>query len=148
MANHTGSKTEEGRQRGLVRESENTAGRCQARRPGRLLEATCKRCPRGMAVTYRLRKQAVPYKTRLTGWLISLKMRGSAQHAGPLANFATVIPGRNSPLGGFFQKGEWRVANRKSIDRERLTIRYSLLPIRHSRHIESSPAAPSALPAR
>jgi len=23
-----------------------------------------------MAVTYRLRKQAVPYKTRLTGWLI------------------------------------------------------------------------------
>ena len=24
-----------------------------------------------MAVTYRLRKQAVPYKTRLTGWLIS-----------------------------------------------------------------------------
>src|SRR5216684_1003570 len=87
MANHTGSKTEEGRQRGLVRESENTAGRCQARRPGRLLEATCKRCPRGMAVTYRLRKQAVPYKTRLTGWLMSLRMRGSAQHAGPLANF-------------------------------------------------------------
>ena len=37
-----------------VRASENTAGRCQARRPGRLLEATCKRCPRGMAVTYRL----------------------------------------------------------------------------------------------
>src|SRR6266481_3320428 len=34
--------------------SDNTAGRCQARRPGRLLEATCKRCPRGMAVTYRL----------------------------------------------------------------------------------------------
>ena len=37
-----------------IRASENTAGRCQARRPGRLLEATCKRCPRGMAVTYRL----------------------------------------------------------------------------------------------
>ncbi len=54
-----------------VRASENTAGRCQARRPGRLLEATCKRCPRGMAVTYRLCKQAVPYRTRLTGWLIS-----------------------------------------------------------------------------
>ena len=34
--------------------SDNTAGRCQARRPGRLLEAACKRCPRGMAVTYRL----------------------------------------------------------------------------------------------
>jgi hypothetical protein len=50
---------------------DNTAGRCLARRPGRLLEATCKRCPRGMAVTYRLRKQAVPYKTRLTGRLIS-----------------------------------------------------------------------------
>jgi hypothetical protein len=26
-----------------------------------------------MAVTYRLRKQAVPYKTRLTGWLIFLR---------------------------------------------------------------------------
>src|SRR5580704_12692 len=37
-----------------IRASENTAGRCQARRPGRLLEAMCKRCPRGMAVTYRL----------------------------------------------------------------------------------------------
>ena len=59
--------------------SDNTAGRCQARRPGRLLEATCKRCPRGMAVTYRLRKQAVPYKTRLTGRLMPLRMRGSAQ---------------------------------------------------------------------
>jgi hypothetical protein len=35
-----------------------------------LLEAMCKYCPRGMAVTYRLRKQAVPYKTRLTGWLM------------------------------------------------------------------------------
>src|SRR5260370_36909464 len=34
--------------------SDNTAGRCQARRPGRLLEATCERCPRGTAVTYRL----------------------------------------------------------------------------------------------
>ena len=53
-----------------VRESDNTAGRCQARRPGRLLEAMCERCPRGMAVTYRLRKQAVPYKTRLTGRLM------------------------------------------------------------------------------
>src|SRR5580704_556957 len=50
----------------IVRASDNTAGRCQARRPGRLLEATCKRCPRGMAVTYRLRNQAAPYKTRLT----------------------------------------------------------------------------------
>ena len=37
-----------------LQKSDNTAGRCQARRPGRLLEATCKRCPRGMAVTYRL----------------------------------------------------------------------------------------------
>src|SRR6202041_2908632 len=56
-----------------IRASENTAGRCQARRPGRLLEATCKRCPRGMAVTYRLCKQAVPYKTRLTGRLMFLR---------------------------------------------------------------------------
>ena len=37
----------------VVRESDNAAGRCQARCPGRLLEATRKRCPRGMAVTYR-----------------------------------------------------------------------------------------------
>ena len=75
-------------------QSDNTAGRCQARRPGRLLEATCKHCPRGMAVTYRPRKRAVPYRTRLTGRLMSLKMRGSAQHAGPLAILTTVIPGR------------------------------------------------------
>ena len=54
-----------------------------------------------MAVTYRRRKQAVPYKTRLTGRLMFLsesvferseenasyqRMGGSAQHAGPLAN--------------------------------------------------------------
>src|SRR6185369_13938661 len=31
----------------------------------------CKHGPRGMAVTYRLRKPAVPYRTRLTGRLIS-----------------------------------------------------------------------------
>ena len=55
-----------------VREGDGGAReRCQARRPGRLLEAMCKRCPRGMAVTYRRRKSAVPYKTRLTGRLIS-----------------------------------------------------------------------------
>src|ERR1700744_2053051 len=36
-----------------VRESDNAAGRCQARHPGRLLEAMCKHRPRGMAVTYR-----------------------------------------------------------------------------------------------
>ena len=53
-----------------VRASENAAGLCQARRPGRLLEAMCEHGPRGMAVTYRSRKRAVPYRTRLTGWLI------------------------------------------------------------------------------
>jgi hypothetical protein len=58
-----------------VRESENTAGQCQARRPGRLLEAMCEHGPRGMAVTYRLRKRVVPYKTRLTGRLIFLSER-------------------------------------------------------------------------
>src|SRR4029453_812920 len=52
------------------RASDNAAGRCQARRPGRLLEAMCKHGPRGMAVTYHLRKRVVPYRTRLTGWLI------------------------------------------------------------------------------
>ncbi len=56
-----------------VRASDNAAGRCQARRPGRLLEAMCKHGPRGMAVTYRPRKRAVPYKTRLTGRLIFLR---------------------------------------------------------------------------
>src|SRR3569833_19875 len=34
------------------------AGLCLARRPGRLPEATCKRCPRGMAVTYRVAQVA------------------------------------------------------------------------------------------
>jgi len=38
-----------------------------------------------MAVTHRRRKQAVPYRTRLTGWLM-FEMRGSAQHAGPLTS--------------------------------------------------------------
>ena len=71
-----------------VRASENTAGRCQARRPGRLLEAMCKHCPRGMAVTHRWCKPAVPYRTRLTGRLMLLEMRGPAQHAGPLASFS------------------------------------------------------------
>jgi hypothetical protein len=61
-----------------VRESDNAAELCQARRPGRLLEAMCKHGPRGMAVTYRPRKRAVPYRTRLTGRLIRL-MRGSAR---------------------------------------------------------------------
>ena len=70
MANPTGSKTEYGRQMRADRASDNAAGRCQARRPGRLLEAVCKHGPRGMAVTCRLRKQAVPYRTRLTGRLI------------------------------------------------------------------------------
>ena len=55
-----------------VRASDNTAGRCQARCPGRLLEAMCKHGPRGMAVTHCLRKQAMPYKTRLTGRLMLL----------------------------------------------------------------------------
>src|SRR4051812_21045071 len=56
-----------------VRESDNSAGRCQARRPGRLLEAMCEHGPRGMAVTYRFAlSEAVPYRTRLTGWLMFL----------------------------------------------------------------------------
>src|SRR6202048_4323876 len=55
-----------------VRASDNSAGRCQARRPGRLLEAIWERVPREMAATYRRRKPAVPYKTRLTGRLMLL----------------------------------------------------------------------------
>ena len=84
-----------------VRASDNTAGRCQARRPGRLLEAMCKHCPRGMAVTYRLRKRggalqnpayrpADVFTKRFrakwnSGSRQETRMRGSAQHAGPLA---------------------------------------------------------------
>jgi hypothetical protein len=71
---------------------DNTAGRCLARRPGRLLEATCKRCPRGMAVTYRLRKQAVPYKTRLTGRLISQNEGFGAARRTP-RQFEDSVPG-------------------------------------------------------
>ena len=67
-----------GTARRAVRASDNAAGRCQARRPGRLLEATCKRCPRGMAVTCRPCKRAMPYRTRLTGRLISLRRRFQA----------------------------------------------------------------------
>src|SRR5882672_4238440 len=53
-----------------VRESDNAAGLCQARRPGRLLEAMCEHGPRGMAVAYRPRKRALSYRTRLTGRLM------------------------------------------------------------------------------
>src|SRR3954451_21663284 len=66
-----------------VRASDNAAGRCQARRPGRLLEAMCKHGPRGMAVTYRSRKRAVPYRTRLTGRLISCDEGFDASASGP-----------------------------------------------------------------
>src|SRR5439155_7799754 len=66
--------------------SDNTAGRCQARRPGRLLEATCKRCPRGMAVTYRLPQAGGALQNPAYRLADVLQMRGSARHAGPLAN--------------------------------------------------------------
>src|SRR3954452_10502422 len=70
------------------RASDNAAGRCQARRPGRLLEAMCKHGPRGMAVTYRSRKRTVPYRTRLTGRLISSTRGSMLTASGP------------SPFGG------------------------------------------------
>src|SRR3954451_20345085 len=56
--------------RGMFAKAITPRERCQSRRPGRLLEAMCKHCPRGMAVTYRLAQAAVPYRTRLTGRLI------------------------------------------------------------------------------
>src|ERR1700681_4484126 len=59
--------------------SDNTAGRCQARRPGRLLEATCKRCPRGMAVTYRLPKAGGALQNPAYRPADVLQMRGSAR---------------------------------------------------------------------
>src|SRR6516225_4058990 len=73
-----------------VRESDNAAGRCQARRPGRLLEAMCEHGPRGMAVTHRPRKRMVPYRTRLTGRLISCNEGFDADRIGPLTNFRAV----------------------------------------------------------
>ena len=46
-----------------------------------------------MAVTYRRRKQAVPYRTRLTGRLISCNEGFDADRIGPLTNFGpAVIP--------------------------------------------------------
>ncbi len=70
--NRIGTATQSVRSPQAKASGDNTAGRCQARRPGRLLEATCKCGPRGMAVTYRPGNRAVPYKTRLTGRLILL----------------------------------------------------------------------------
>jgi hypothetical protein len=46
-----------------------------------------------MAVTYRRRKQAVPYRTRLTGRLISCNEGFDADRIGPLTNLKGVIPG-------------------------------------------------------
>src|SRR4051794_38956034 len=43
----------------------------------------CKHGPRGMAVTYRSRKRAVPYRTRLTGRLISCDEGFDASASGP-----------------------------------------------------------------
>ena len=61
---------------------DNSTGHVWLDRSGRLLEAARKRCPRGMAVTHRGRKRAVPYRTRLTGRLIFVT-KGSAHPAGP-----------------------------------------------------------------
>ena len=47
-----------------------------------------------MAVTYRLRKQVVPYRTRLTGRLISCNEGFDANASDPSPIWATVIPGR------------------------------------------------------
>src|SRR5258706_3364868 len=68
--------------------SDNAAGRCQAGRPGRLLEATRKRCPRVMAVRYRLPQVGGALQNPAYRLADVVKMRGSARHAGPLANFA------------------------------------------------------------
>src|SRR5207245_10333231 len=59
--------------------SDNTAGRCQARRPGRLLEATCERCPRGMAVTDRLRQAGGALQNPAYRLADVLQMRGAAR---------------------------------------------------------------------
>ena len=77
-----------------VRASDNTAGPCRARRPGRLLEAMRKHGPRGMAATRRARKRATPYRTRLTGRLRPEPGEARRQGAGPLATFAGSMPCR------------------------------------------------------
>jgi hypothetical protein len=46
-----------------------------------------------MAVTYRRRKLAVPYRTRLTGRLISCNEGFDADRIGPLTNLKGIIPG-------------------------------------------------------
>jgi hypothetical protein len=54
-----------------------------------------------MAVTYRLCKQAVPYKTRLTGWLMSKNEGSGATTPGPSPISVTVNPlGHDISPGG------------------------------------------------
>ena len=54
-----------------------------------------------MAVTYRLCKQAVPYKTRLTGWLMSKNEGFGATTPGPSPISVTVNPlGHDISPGG------------------------------------------------
>ena len=78
-----------------VRESDNAAGRCQARRPGRLLEAMCKHCPRGMAVTYRLAQAGGALQNPAYRPADISATRGSVRTLGPLASFGRpIIPER------------------------------------------------------
>jgi ribosomal protein S18 acetylase RimI-like enzyme len=49
--------------------------------------------PRGMAVTYRRGNAAVPYRTRLTGWLMLLNEGSGANTPDPSPVVATINPG-------------------------------------------------------
>src|SRR4051812_17474688 len=51
----------------------------------------CKHGPRGMAVTYRSRKRMVPYRTRLTGRLISCNEGFDADRIEPLTILAAAL---------------------------------------------------------
>ncbi len=87
--------------------SDNAAGQCQARCPGRLLEAMCEHGPRGMAVTYRLRKQAVPYRTRLTGWLIRSNEGFGANTPDPSPFQAAIFSSNPISASGAVTFGAW-----------------------------------------
>ena len=60
-----------------------------------------------MAVTYRPRKRAVPYKTRLTGWLISENEGFGVTRRTPRHFYATIFSSNAISVSGAVTLGEW-----------------------------------------
>jgi hypothetical protein len=62
-----------------------------------------------MAVTYHLRKQAVPYKTRLTGWLISENegFGANTPDPSPIYDRETIFSSSAISISGAVTAGEW-----------------------------------------